>query len=119
MLLLDVRARARTVWPRSTSRRATCQPTKPEAPVTRVGFIQSFSFDGQARLLQRSPAAIQRNRILIAHLPQVVCNQRGTESAAAIKDQSRFLVRNLSFDIALDHALAHVDRTFDVARGEF
>ena len=38
---LPGRTRARTGYPRSSSTRATCQPRKPEAPVTRTGFIKA------------------------------------------------------------------------------
>jgi hypothetical protein len=38
-ILLEARTSALTRCPRSARSRATCQPRKPEAPVTSVGFI--------------------------------------------------------------------------------
>src|SRR5215475_8070799 len=42
---LSGRTRARTRWPAAMSARATAEPTKPLAPVTRVGSLDSMGHD--------------------------------------------------------------------------
>ena len=44
-------------------------------------------FERKSGFLQRPPAAIERNRVRVAHLLQIVRHQRGAESAAAIEHQ--------------------------------
>src|SRR5215472_6338588 len=78
-----------------------------------------FLLEFEARSLQRAPSAVKRNRILIAHLLQIVRHERGTKTATAVKHESRVLIGVLCFDVALDDALTHMHGTLDVTGGEF
>src|SRR5262249_24610621 len=58
-------------------------------------------------------AARQRAHVGVAHLLEVVADQRAAVSAAAIADDRRALVGNRALDVALDRALAEVVRAAD------
>ena len=71
----------------------------------RVGGCCS-GFDRKPGLGVRSPSTVQRNRVFVAHLLEVIGNKSRTKAAATIQNQFGVVVRNLSLDIALDDALA-------------
>src|SRR5689334_15234549 len=58
-------------------------------------------FERQPGVFQGSPAAVQRDRIRIAHLLQVIRDQGRPEASAAIQHQLGRLIRDLCLDVAL------------------
>src|SRR5712691_2543810 len=76
---------------------------------------KSILFGGEACAGPGAPAAVHRNAIRVAHLLQIVCGQRRPESASAVEHQRRGLVRHGLLDVALDDALAEVNRAGEVA----
>jgi hypothetical protein len=57
--------------------------------------------------------------VLVAHALEILRGQGGTESAAAIKNDFRFRIRNGLLDIALDYAFPQMNGTGDAATREF
>src|SRR5262249_33607122 len=84
------------------------RPPKPAFPGLRL-------FYSETRLVPGAPAAIERNRIGVAHLLKSVRHQGGSKTAAAIKNQGRRFIGNLGFDVPLNHAFAHVNGALRVA----
>src|SRR5665213_170613 len=70
----------------------------------------SGSFYRQPRFIPRPPSAVERDRVLIAHLLQSIGDQRRAKSAAAVQHHGGRFAGNFRLDIALDDALAQVDR---------
>src|SRR5665213_1051669 len=79
----------------------------------------SGSFYRQPRFIPRPPSAVERDRFLIAHLLQSIGDQRRAKSAAAIQHHGGRFAGNFRLDIALDDALAQVDRAGRVTGGPF
>src|SRR5689334_21475603 len=75
----------------------------------------SLGRDRQPARGPAAPAAVERDGVRVAHLLQVVAHERAAESAAAVADDRRVLLRDRLFDVALDRALAHVVRTGQMA----
>src|ERR1700685_219557 len=80
---------------------------------TRSSFHQRKSL-----LAPVANAAIHRHHIGVAHLLQIVCCERGTETAAAIENHLRVYFRYARFNVAFDDPLAQVNRTRQVILGE-
>src|SRR5580704_17358187 len=72
-------------------------------------------FRRKSRFGPGAPPAVHGNAIRVAHFLQVIRGERGTETAAAIEDQRRGLVRNRLFDVAFDHSLAEMNSARQVA----
>src|SRR5580704_6198535 len=82
-------------------------------PVRRAAFEPSSIF--YQRIIFFAPAtyaAVHRNHVGISHLLQIVGRQGRAESAAAVQNHFHVQLRNSRLDIALDHTLAKVNRTW-------
>src|SRR5205085_11833861 len=73
----------------------------------------------QSPLVPAPNAAVERDHVPIAHLLEVVADQRTAETAAAVAHDRCVLVGDRLLDVAFDHALAEMDRAGQVALGPF
>src|SRR5581483_7926681 len=73
----------------------------------------------QPRRIPGPPPAVERNRVLVAHLLQIIGHQRGSEPPAAIQHHGCRFVRNLRFNVPLDGALAQMDRALGMTFSPF
>src|SRR5215470_3097667 len=71
----------------------------------------------QASFEPAAPAAVHRFDVAITHFLQIIGDQRGTESTAAIENYFRRGIRDALLDIPFDHAAAHVHRVGKMTLG--
>src|SRR4051812_44855465 len=74
---------------------------------------------GQVGVLPGTEAASQGIHVVVSHFSQVVGDEGGAISAAAVADNFRCRVRDFLFDFDFDHAFAQVLRRWDVLLGKF
>src|SRR6266849_170044 len=75
--------------------------------------------DGIIRFGPATPATVHRDDVGVTHLLQAVRGERGAEASAAIKHDCYVVIGNCIFDVALDDALAEVNRSGDVSARPF
>src|SRR5580700_4841611 len=66
-----------------------------------------------------APAAVHRDYVAVTHLLEIVGREGRTETAAAVENNSRVLVRDGFLNIPLDDAFPEVNRAGDVTAGPF
>ncbi len=66
-------------------------------------------------LAPTAKTTVDRDNVGVAHFLEIIGHERGTESAAAIAENARLGIRDTLLDIALDNALAEMNRAGSVA----